>query len=98
MRPSRILIKVDLPAPFAPISPVTPGATVMVSPSSAVTFPGYTMVSALVSTTALLTASFTASTTASLAASLAGGGGSDRSAAARGLMDAQCQPPGAGTT
>src|SRR6516162_9053120 len=52
MRPSRILIRVDLPAPFAPIRPVTPGATVTVSPSSAVTLPGYTLVSAFVSMTA----------------------------------------------
>src|SRR5580700_184711 len=52
MRPSRIFISVDLPAPFAPTSPVTPGPTETVSPSSAVTFPGYTLVSALVSMTA----------------------------------------------
>src|SRR5579875_3611758 len=51
-RPSRILISVDLPAPLAPTSPVTPGATATVRPSSAVTFPGYTLVSAAVSTTA----------------------------------------------
>ena len=47
-----ILIKVDLPAPFAPTSPVTPDAKLTVSPSSAVTFPGYTLVSARVSMTA----------------------------------------------
>src|SRR5579864_4563832 len=53
MRPSRILIRVDLPAPLAPTRPVTPGATVTVSPSSAVMFPGYTLVSIFVSMTAL---------------------------------------------
>ena len=52
MRPSRILISVDLPAPFAPTSPVTPGATLTVSPSSAVTFGGYRLVSPVVSMTA----------------------------------------------
>src|SRR3954469_15642681 len=36
-RPSRILIKVDLPAPLAPTSPVTPGPTSTESRSSAVT-------------------------------------------------------------
>jgi hypothetical protein len=35
--PSRILIRVDLPAPFAPTSPVTPGPAVTVSRSRAVT-------------------------------------------------------------
>src|SRR5580700_9916657 len=54
MRPSRILIRVDLPAPLAPTSPVTPGATLTVSPSSAVMFPGYTLVSIFVSMTALV--------------------------------------------
>src|SRR5580700_9956417 len=52
MRPSRIFINVDLPAPLAPTSPVTPGATDTVRPSSAVTSPGYTLVSTLVSMTA----------------------------------------------
>ena len=52
MRPSKILIKVDFPAPLAPMSPVMPGPTLTVSPSSAVTFPGYTLVSAFVSMTA----------------------------------------------
>src|SRR2546425_7540488 len=52
MRPSRILINDDLPAPLAPTSPVTPGATETVRPSSAVTSPGYTLVSTVVSTTA----------------------------------------------
>ena len=37
--PSRILISVDLPAPFAPTSPMTPAGTDRVSPSSAVTAP-----------------------------------------------------------
>src|SRR5690349_10648773 len=36
-RPSRILIMVDLPAPLAPTSPVTPGPTSKESRSSAVT-------------------------------------------------------------
>src|SRR5690348_5939300 len=36
-RPSRILISVDLPAPLAPTSPVTPGPTSTESRSSAVT-------------------------------------------------------------
>src|SRR5580704_13837915 len=54
-RPSRILINVDLPAPFAPTSPVTPGPTLTVSPSNAVTWPGYTLVSTLVSMTAVST-------------------------------------------
>ena len=36
-RPSRILMSVDLPAPFAPTSPVMPGANATVRPSSAVT-------------------------------------------------------------
>src|SRR5262249_7395834 len=51
-RPRRILISVDFPAPLAPISPVTPGATGTVRPSSAVTPPGYTLVSAVASMTA----------------------------------------------
>ncbi len=34
--PSRILINVDLPAPFAPTSPMTPGSTATLSESSAV--------------------------------------------------------------
>src|SRR6201995_345946 len=50
-RPSRILIRVDLPAPLAPTRPVTPGATETSRPSSAVTSPGYTLVSAVVSMT-----------------------------------------------
>src|SRR5262245_35291305 len=50
--PRRILISVDFPAPLAPISPVTPGATGTVRPSSAVTPPGYTLVSAVASITA----------------------------------------------
>src|SRR5689334_5172108 len=36
-RPSRILISVDLPAPLAPTSPVTPGPTSTEGRSSAVT-------------------------------------------------------------
>src|SRR5687768_168294 len=36
-RPSRILISVDLPAPLAPTSPVTPGPTSTESRSRAVT-------------------------------------------------------------
>ena len=66
-----------------PTSPVTPGATVTVSPSSAVTFPGYTMVSALVSTTALPTASLTAAS-----------GGSDGPGAWVGGMVLPCQQAG----
>src|SRR5271169_3108362 len=76
--PSRILIKVDLPAPFAPTSPVTPGATLTVSPSSAVTSPGYTLVSTLVSMTAWVTA----------------GGGSDGSEAWLDDMVLPCQRAG----
>ena len=45
-RPSRILIRVDLLAPFAPISPVIPGENTVVSPSRAVTPRGYRLVSA----------------------------------------------------
>src|SRR6516164_10660850 len=86
-RPSRILIMVDLPAPFAPTSPVTPGATVTVSPSSAVTFPGYTMVSILVS----MTASLEAPLADSPADSLAAGGGSDGSEAWVDGMVLPCQ-------
>ena len=41
----------DLPAPFAPISPVIPGAKATVSPSRAVTPRGYCLVSAWVSMT-----------------------------------------------
>ena len=44
-------MRVDLPAPLAPISPVTPGAKVTVRPPSAVTPPGYTLVSAVASMT-----------------------------------------------
>ena len=39
-RPSRILIRVDFPAPLDPTSPVMPGSMTTVSPSSAVTGPG----------------------------------------------------------
>ena len=45
-------MRVDFPAPLAPISPVTPGAKLTVSPPSAVTSPGYTLVSAVASMTA----------------------------------------------
>ena len=45
-------MSVDFPAPLAPISPVTPGAKLTVRPPSAVTSPGYTLVSAAVSMTA----------------------------------------------
>ncbi len=33
------MIRVDLPAPFAPISPITPGSTSTVSSETAVTWP-----------------------------------------------------------
>src|SRR5580704_16068722 len=79
MSPSRILIRVDLPAPLAPTSPVTPGATLTVSPSSAVMFPGYTLVSVVVSMTA------------SLIAVLAAGGGSGGSEVWLGGMVLPCQ-------
>ena len=39
--PSRILSRVDLPAPFAPTSPVTPGSTSTVRSARAVTPPAY---------------------------------------------------------
>ena len=55
--PRRILISVDFPAPLAPISPVMPGAKATVRPPSAVTSPGYTLVSEVVSMT--VAASFT---------------------------------------
>ena len=42
--PSRILRSVLLPAPFAPTSPMMPGSRSSVSPSSAVTPPGYRFV------------------------------------------------------
>ena len=45
-------MSVDFPAPLAPISPVTPGAKLTVRPPSAVTPPGYTLVSAVASMTA----------------------------------------------
>src|SRR6516165_1931871 len=51
-RPSRILISVDLPAPFAPTSPVIPGGTATVRLSSAVTSRVYCLVSASVWMTA----------------------------------------------
>ena len=41
-------MRVDLPAPLAPMSPTMPGSTSTVSPSSAVTF-GYRLVSDRVS-------------------------------------------------
>ena len=44
-RPSRILIKVDLPAPFAPTRPMIPGSTATVRSDSAVTRPPYVLVS-----------------------------------------------------
>ena len=58
-------MSVDFPAPLAPISPVTPGAKLTVRPPSAVTPPGYTLVSAV--------ASMTAGAVAPAAASAAGG-------------------------
>ena len=59
-------MSVDFPAPLAPISPVTPGAKLTVRPPSAVTLPGYTLVSAL--------ASMTGGAVAPPAASAAGAG------------------------
>src|SRR6185437_3958836 len=52
-RPRRILMRVDLPAPLAPIRPVTPVASATVRPARAGTPPGYTLVSAVASITAL---------------------------------------------
>src|SRR4051794_17723260 len=46
--PSRILIKVLLPAPLDPTRPTTPGSISRVSPSSAVTPPPYRFVSEFV--------------------------------------------------
>ena len=43
-----ILMKVDLPAPFAPTRPMTPGSTSTVRSESAVTRPPYVLVSASV--------------------------------------------------
>src|SRR6187551_3242313 len=47
-RPSRILISVDLPAPFAPTRPTTPGGTSTVSCARAVIRPPYCLVSPFV--------------------------------------------------
>src|SRR2546423_11250825 len=49
--PSRILMSVDLPAPFAPTSPTIPGSTSTVSASRAVTR-GYLLVNADISISA----------------------------------------------
>jgi len=47
-RPSRILMSVDLPAPFAPTRPTTPGGTSTLSCERAVTRPPYRFVRSLV--------------------------------------------------